>query len=89
MPELLQRVLIFILGLLLLAGSWLIFTNSKSMYEWVESYRDRFPFIRVMNPFARLNAPTASRISAIWIALIMFLMSALLIVVSIFGQKEP
>jgi hypothetical protein len=87
MPELLQRILIFTLGLLLLAGSVLIFTNSKSMYEWVENYRDRFPFTRVLNPLARLNSPTAARISAIWIAFVMLLMSVLLLVVSIFGQK--
>ena len=89
MPELLQRILIFILGALLLAGSWFIFSNSKSMYQWVENYRDRFPFTRVVNPLSRLNSPTASRISSIWIAFVMFLMSVLLIVVSIFGQKEP
>jgi hypothetical protein len=89
MPELLQRILIFILGVLLFAGSWFLFSRSKSVYEWVENYRDRFPVTRVINPLARLNSPTASRISAIWIAFVMFLMSVLLIVVSIFGQKEP
>ncbi len=89
MPELLQRILVFTLGLMLLAGSLLLFTNSKSLYEWVENYRDRYPIIRVINPLARLNSPMASRVFANWIAFVMFLMSALLIVASIFGQKTP
>jgi len=89
MPELLQRILIFLLGLLLLTGSGILFVNSKSVYNWVENYRDRFPITRVLNPFARLNSPTASRLSAIWVAFIMVLMGALLVVASIFGQKEP
>ena len=89
MPELLQRILIFALGLLLLIGSVVLFTNSKLMYEWVENYRDRYPFVRVINPLARLNSPTASRISAIGIGFTMLLMSCLLIVASIFGQKTP
>jgi hypothetical protein len=89
MAEMIQRTLIFVLGGLLLAGSIFMFTNSKRLYNWTENYRDRFPMVRVLNPLARLNSPTLSRISAVWIGFIMFLMGTLLVVGSIYGRMEP
>lgn len=67
------------------AGAALIFKNGW-LFRAVEKFRDNHPVTRVLDPLSRINTLGLSKISSIFIGIMMLFISILLILLAVFGE---
>ena len=86
MIEFFQRISVGLLGTAILLLSFVLLAKPESLFTFVEGNRDRFPIVRALNPLARFNSASLSRVTAVGMGIISLLMGLLLLIVCIFGR---